>query len=307
MQMSTLRRFVVAVIALCAVAAPAEAARKKKPAVQAPVAAPVPPAPVVSVGPIACADTETYFTATLPAGWVPGAAPTKGGVRRCSAASPDGLRDVGIYAFVADGDVDLPLLADNGPKMFTDLGPETARDRDWEWLQTVAIDVVYGPNASGDRTLAHYTAESSVAYIVIAYSKDGDFAQARAVIDSLKADVPARVRVAAQMGAAMGFGLLLLALPFGGAGYAIKHARLHLGALDDVRSRILREGHGLSPKWYAMRRRHRAQLGAAVAGVFLAYFASFAVLPGTVARWSLLYLVPVALGYLGIFIVPGDD
>jgi hypothetical protein len=77
--------------------------------------------------------------------------------------------------------------------------------------------------------------------------------------------------------------------------------------LKEAREKIIKDGNKINSKWHQLYRKYTLQLYGTVTRIILAYIASFIFLPFTSALLSLLYLIPLGLGYIGLIITPDAD
>lgn len=260
-------------------------------------------------------DETFYFSVEVPAGW--DVERVESSSLRLVANSPGGEVSVAFYGLTAEGTVDLAKLADSDRAMFPQLGEELDTATVRSGLFVKGYHKTYAPNRGGLRAQARFWASGTYGYVAVAWSSDEDFSAATPVLDSFEEHVPVSANLSnAPLGGRLlrwlkGLGIVaaicVVAGLLGWTGVIAREGLERGKALVRVGAQIRSQGQAPNAKWQQERRKARLSLWLPVIGWCLVYAGLFAVMPLKDFGYSFVFLIPPALGFFGMFLVPSVD
>ncbi|MBU8922634.1 MAG: hypothetical protein KOO63_12520 [Bacteroidales bacterium] len=275
-------------------------------------------------------DIEYHFSVRMPEGWHLNRVDDPESFFRFSITSPDQLISLGLYAYKSGLNIDLEKFADSDRNMFVGMGELKEERRVNNHFPYSTIERIYGVNEKGFYCRARYKRASNYGYVAMSFSKTEAVTADIPILDSLDPSVPIFIKIKSKLKTVISFknilgsifGLILslvifvvviipvcylVLVPFGLTGMEMRKGFKMLAALRKVRINSIKEGLILNKKYYSAKKIAILRAFGIMLGWVIIYTILIIILPRKAFYFSLIGLVGVFTGNLGIILRPNID
>lgn len=264
-------------------------------------------------------DDTFHFSLQIPTDWQTKKRPTDNSSLRIALESPDSTQMIFVYAFKTDAEVDLEKFAESDTLLFNDLGERVDSRKIWKFWFFYLTGIENNYKTDKIKTKLLFSSQSNFGYVIMRKGYNEDFSKFSEVCKSFKINVPFSNRFSVWLsGLFHGIGgwiigiigliiLLGVASLIGSGGKFIKKNMSIKKQLNKVKYEALRDGNTLTEKWNEINIKTVRNILFALTGIIIIYLVLFNLLSTRFFLLSLLGLVPLILGYFGIFFTLSDE